>query len=112
MPRTRFGQVHVFNNYYSSVGNDFCVGAGIESLVRLEGNFFAGVEDPHQFQDDSSGAQLFVPLTGANANFYGGATSLAAPYETGGDSFNPPYTFPRDPGAAIPTIVEAGAGPQ
>ena len=33
MPRVRFGDVHVFDNYYSSSGNNYCIRAGFHSNV-------------------------------------------------------------------------------
>jgi pectate lyase len=42
-PRVRFGQVHVYNNYYRIVNNPAYVytwGAGIESAIYAENNYF------------------------------------------------------------------------
>lgn len=46
MPRARYGDVHVFNNYYSSVGNNYCIRSGFNARLLVEGNFFQGVSDP------------------------------------------------------------------
>jgi len=42
-PRVRFGQVHVYNNYYSIVNNPgfgYSWGVGVESQIYAENNFF------------------------------------------------------------------------
>ena len=49
MPRVRFGQVHVFNNYFAAPGNNYCVRAGRAAAVLVEGNYFDHVQSPHQF---------------------------------------------------------------
>jgi pectate lyase len=43
MPRIRFGDVHVFNNYFSSSGNNYCIRAGFHAKVVVENNYFQGV---------------------------------------------------------------------
>lgn len=43
-PRVRFGQVHLYNNLYDQVGNDgykYSWGAGYESAIYAQNNFFA-----------------------------------------------------------------------
>ncbi|MCP2333869.1 pectate lyase family protein [Actinoalloteichus caeruleus] len=40
-PRVRFGQVHVYNNYYESIdGLGYHVGVGVESKVVTDNNYF------------------------------------------------------------------------
>lgn len=109
-PRVRFGRNHVFNNYYNSGASNYCVRAGVEASILLQGNYFDGVKSPHQFNgnDDSS---AFIALgTGALANVYTG-TSGAQATGGGGKTFAPPYEFSVESAANIPSIVKAGAGP-
>ena len=40
MPRVRYGQVHVFNNYYSSNRTNYVIGVGVEAQIRLEASYF------------------------------------------------------------------------
>ncbi len=44
-PRVRFGQVHVYNNYYrGGDGHGYSIGVGFGSQVYAEGNAFEGIE--------------------------------------------------------------------
>jgi pectate lyase len=52
MPRIMYGQGHVFNDYYTSGGNDYCVGVGSYGAALLENNYFKNVKDPHCFMYD------------------------------------------------------------
>ncbi|WP_297088058.1 Ig-like domain-containing protein [uncultured Draconibacterium sp.] len=45
MPRVRFGHVHIYNNYYNSPGNGYCVGVGKECNIRIENTHFENIED-------------------------------------------------------------------
>ena len=46
MPRTRFGDIHVFNNLYTSTGNSYCTNAGIQTHLLVENNVYIGVNNP------------------------------------------------------------------
>ena len=47
MPRVRYGQVHVYNNYYSDLmAGGYCVGVGCGSRIRVESNYFNAVPMP------------------------------------------------------------------
>jgi pectate lyase len=111
-PRIRFGQNHLYNNYWSSTVSNYCVRAGIESALLLEGNAFRGSRDPHEFNnaDDQEGANITL---GA-ANLY---TNTTGNQQTGGGgpAFNdPPYNYRLDAAAAVQAAVTnaaTGAGP-
>jgi pectate lyase len=109
-PRIRFGQNHLFNNYYNSLTTNYCVRAGIEAAVLLEGNFYDGVDDPHEFNNADD--QLTANITAGATNTYLNTTSDQAT-GGGGPAFqNPPYEYDLDDAAGIPEAVTAGAGPQ
>ncbi len=74
MPRVRFGEIHLFNNYYSSSGNNYAIGAGVEAKVVVESNFFENVNDPHIFYSGEKTAQ-----NDANGNHYVNTTGSATP---------------------------------
>jgi len=45
MPRVRYGQVHIYNCYYNSIGNDYCIGLGVECHIRVESCYFEKIND-------------------------------------------------------------------
>jgi pectate lyase len=49
MPRVRYGQVHVFNNYYSSERTNYVIGLGVEAQILLEGSYFENQGDQTWF---------------------------------------------------------------
>ena len=109
MPRVRFGQVHVFNNYYSSTGNNYCVRAGASAHLLVEGNYFDGVNSPHEF--NSSADEMTASITARNNTYNGGGGNRVA--GGGGTPFTSvPYTATIEPAAGIPASVRACAGPR
>jgi pectate lyase len=110
MPRVRFGQVHVFNSYYSAKGNNYAVGAALQARVVVENNVFDDVTHPHIFYDGETTAQMV-----AEGNLYVGA-SASNPSEgqqSGqGTAFDPPYDYTLDPANGVAAVVKANAGPR
>jgi pectate lyase len=117
MPRVRFGQVHVFNNYYSAINDVYCVAAAYQSSLLVENNYFDGSLNPHVFFSFDGGASSFTEPTAqmvANGNTYIGASDLDGGKQSGqGSAFVPPYTATLE--AADSTLVQKiqlCAGPQ
>ncbi|HYO97906.1 MAG TPA: hypothetical protein VER33_25550 [Polyangiaceae bacterium] len=105
MPRVRFGEVHVFNNYYSSSGNNYAIGAGVEAKIVVENNFFENVKDPHMFYSDEPTARI-----AASGNVYESTTGKR---DAGQDRpFVPPYPYTLEPAAAVKASVMQGVGPR
>ncbi len=50
MPRVRFGHVHIYNNFYNSIGSGYCIGTGFECHVRVENSCFEKVKRPWREQ--------------------------------------------------------------
>ncbi len=46
MPNIRFGSVHMYNNYFSCTGNNYCSRARIEAQILSEYNYYDQVRDP------------------------------------------------------------------
>ena len=115
-PRVRFGRNHLFNNYYNSTASNYCVRAGIEASILLEGNAFEGVKSPQQFNnasdpDKSDEKTAYIALgTGDRENSY---ISTSGDQAKGGSGspFTPPYTYQVTSAAGVAAAVKAGAGP-
>lgn len=106
MPRVRFGQVHLFNNFWSSFGNAYCVGLGVSANILAENNVFRMVGNPFNVIDyaspDSvleSRGNLFEKTTG-NVAGKGGAATV------------PPYDYLAEDPCLVPDAVMALSGPR
>jgi len=105
MPRVRYGQVHVFNNYYSCSGNSYCVGVGYDCQILLEDNYFNNVNVPW-YNWNPGDHQGLIHWNSGNV-FVGTTIPTWAPNST---VFTPPYSYTLDSGADVNTIVQNGAG--
>ena len=101
MPRVRYGQVHVFNNYYGCTGNNYCVGVGVSSQILLESSYFDNVTAPWKDYYSGLGAQGFIHWNADN-QFVNTAIPTWAPNST---VFTPPYAYTTDAGANVKSIV-------
>jgi pectate lyase len=101
MPRTRFGNIHVFNNLYTASGNSYCTNAGIETHVLVENNVYVGVNNP--LSPDANGDML------ARGNLFQSTTGTTT---ANGDGFTPPYTYSLDATSNLRTTLEAQVGPR
>jgi pectate lyase len=102
-PRVRFGDVHVFNNYYSGTNDgatNYCVAAAFNSRLLVENNYFDQVQSPHVFFSFVNNASALVEPTAqmvANGNAYVGVSDLEAGKLSGqGSAFTPPYSATLD----------------
>ncbi len=109
-PRVRFGKNHVLNNLYTSTASNYCVRAGYDAHVLLEGNTFDGVKDPHEFNSSSDQTTAFI--TGDSSNVYNGASGSR---DTGGGGTpftDAPYDYVVENAAEAATAIRNDAGPQ
>jgi pectate lyase len=104
-PRVRFGQNHIFNNLWTSTGNNYCVAAAVSSNVLVESNVFDMVRDTVDTTNYSNAATIAV----ARNNMYVNGATMTA--DKGTAVFTPPYTYPLEPTAAIEAEIKTGAGP-
>ncbi len=105
MPRTRYGKIHSFNNYFSTRNNNYCLGAGRHAQLVVESNYFENVKDPHIFYNGEATAQIRIN----NDNQY---VNVSGAREQGhGNSFSIPYEYELDAGADVKSIVMDGVGP-
>jgi pectate lyase len=104
MPRTRYGQIHLFNNLYTSAGDSYCIALGMSANIRDENNAFNGVRAPFNLNMDDPTALLT-----SVGNLYSAGVSGVADI---GNAFVPTYAYTPDPTAGLEAAVRAGAGPK
>jgi len=108
MPRVRFGQVHIYNNYYGCSGNTYCIGVGKESQLRVENNYFDDVETA--WRDPASTPGKIGWNTGNVFVSTSIPTTFPNDYNDPNKVFVPPYSYTLDDGANVKSLVTNGAG--
>jgi pectate lyase len=102
MPSARFGDVHVFNNYYASADAETAITAALGSRLLVEDNYFESVPTPFRID----GGTAPEPELRAVANVVpAGAATLEA-----GNAFVPPYEYVPDAADGVPARVRSAAG--
>lgn len=106
MPRVRFGDVHVLNNFFDDIAS-YCVAARFESDLVVENNYFRNSKNPHNIEDKGKGIR--DPELVAYGNVYDNSSGAKV---TGGIAFNPElfYTYQPDDALLLPAKVMNGAG--
>jgi pectate lyase len=88
-PRVRFGQVHVFNNYYlvDAQNYGYSWGVGVQSQIYAENNFFRtnGVVAPSRFISRFNGNLIFVGDTLVNGHARADHVDVLAEYNSARD---------------------------
>jgi pectate lyase len=97
----RFGNIHLFNNLFSSAANENVLTADVGARLLLENNVFAGVASPHTVVLGSSASVV------AAGNVYLDSTG---PRDLAGTAFVPPYEYQLE--SALGPLVTADVGPR
>jgi pectate lyase len=100
MPRTRFGRIHVFNNYFNAPGNNYCVRASIQSEVLVENNYFENISTPYEYLSPNGKIRAVGNKTVNCSNVDPFADSI----------FTPPYAYVLQTPDEAKASVVAGAG--
>lgn len=123
MPRLMYGQGHVYNDYYTSKGNGYCIGFGSYGSVLIENNYFKDVKNPISYMYDIYAwvvqrGNTFDNTTGTGKELNGKYGSRFIEVDTYGDQhFNveafdkAPYTYTMDKATEVPNLVGTYAGP-
>jgi pectate lyase len=121
-PRVRFGQVHVYNNYYKieNVSNYvYSWGVGLESAIYAENNFFETDRSitPDQFIARFNGTAIHAAGTLVNGHSAHHHVDVLAAYNAVNDpdlsgdvGWTPTLYTHRHPTQAVPALVEHKAG--
>jgi pectate lyase len=122
-PRIRFGQVHIYNNYYKIERlptYQYSWGAGIESAIYAENNFFKTDKTvaPEQFIERFNGTALFAAGTHVNGTPAKNLVDVVAAWnavndpDLGTDVGWAPSLFDEiEATRKVPSSVQDGAGP-
>lgn len=104
-PRCRFGEMHVFNNYYANLdATGYAVAATMDARVLSEANSFVNVAMPFAIGYGSSGPGTLVSLNDRFEN--------CGDPSTAGEAFDPSDYYAYSPDAAkwIASMVPTYAG--
>jgi pectate lyase len=108
MPRVRFGQAHVFNNWCDNPTstNNYMIGVGMSANIYADGNYVNCYGETTQ---DMGDAGPLAKLTWDASNLI--VLGKGVRFNTG-NAFVPRsfYNYTLDPAANIPTILQQGAG--
>jgi pectate lyase len=103
-PRARYGQIHLFNNLYTSPQGNYCIGLGVNANILVEDTVFDGVRDTVNTTGFSNAASVVAGF----ANLY--VDAFPSP-DVGTNVFTPPYDYTLQPADEVQAIVMANAGP-
>jgi pectate lyase len=107
-PLVRFGEVHVFNNFYDDV-DLYGVGSTLEADVLVQANFFGSVPKPI-----SRGPTVMGTLDEGDVVECDNVYVDSGNPEVRGSAFDPAafYSYTLNDAEDVPDIVVAGAGPR
>lgn len=108
-PRIRYGKNHLFNNLWSSKGDNYCVRAGMNAEILIENSVFTGIAKPQEFNSTSDQATAFITATN---NVYTNTTGTKATGGGGTPFTMPMYMYAMDDPASLQAAIQSGAGPK
>lgn len=109
LPRVRYGRVHCYNNYYDCRGNNYCVGVGVESHIRVENNYFNNVNKP--WANYYEGKPYPPGEIGWNTgNVFKNTAIPTWAKNNYATIFKPPYSYKMDHAEDVPALVKTYAG--
>lgn len=125
MPSVRFGRGHVYNNYYNSSGNNYCVRTRLYAEVLVENNFFENVQNPWE-RLVTSGTPGKLRASGNitnnctwNTNYNTGVSGAVVQIPDGSETLTagdplglnpPPYAYTLQSAADAKQAILDGAG--
>ncbi|WP_042462389.1 pectate lyase family protein [Neobacillus dielmonensis] len=124
LPRVRYGQVHVYNNYYEFNSNsdyefDYALGVGVKSKIYAENNYFDFDTDvdPGKIIKDWKGTSIYEDGSFVNGKSSGSQVDLVAAHNKISDiqldenvGWQPTLFTKVYPTQSVPALVKAKAG--
>jgi len=118
LPRVRFGQVHVYDNYYNEGKNSnllYALGVGVNSQIYAQNNYY---QLPSGFAVGNvigyyKGTAIHTEgdlVNGKPVDLLAAYNALNTPTLSGTVSWTPQYYLPIDATKHVPTLVERNAG--
>ena len=108
-PRVRYGKNHLFNNLWTSSGDNYCIRAGTNAGILVENSAFVGVASPQAFNSTADQGTSYIT---SNGNLYSNATGTQSTGGGGTPFTKPPYTYTLDAASGVQSEVQSGAGPK
>lgn len=105
-PRVRYGQVHVFNNYYGAKDINTCIGLGCGSQVLVESCDFDGMKRPWRSRSQPDCPEGRIQWNDDNVYNHPKLTIEG----TNSIVFKPTYPYQLDAGKAVKDAVTRNAG--
>lgn len=120
MPSVRWGTVHLYNNYYSCAGNNYCARIRLNAQARIESNVYAQVRNPWEvYITDltntvgkifaTNNLELNVAWGNSTTNTKKGLSIVQIVPGTN-EVFVPTYSYSPEPTANVAARVQAEAG--
>ncbi|HBG27268.1 MAG: hypothetical protein A2Y10_11290 [Planctomycetes bacterium GWF2_41_51] len=114
MPSVRFGTVHIYNTFFDSPGNNYCIRTRLYAQCLVENNYFKKVGNPWERYVTSAGGD--PGLLHASGNilddviWHVGSDSDVVLIDGTDTVFTPPYAYTLDDAEDVPALVQYGAG--
>jgi pectate lyase len=118
MPRLLWGKGHMYNNFYNSPNNEYCIGGGSWASLLVENNYFLEVKDPHRFQDMcptyiAATGNVYVKTLGKQeTGLFAGDFPKCISTAPIPEPWTPPYKYTLGDAEGVPELVKRCAGPQ
>jgi pectate lyase len=114
MPSVRFGKAHIYNTFFDSPGNRYCIRTRLYAQCLVENNYFKDVQNPWERYTTTVGdAPGLLYASGNifdNVTWHVGYDSKSSLIDGTDTVFVPPYAYTLDAAAMVPAIVQWGAG--
>lgn len=109
LPRVRFGQVHVYNNYYEAIGS-YAIGVGDHARIYSEANDFSGTTNAFSKSDHTSAEGYACDVGSLRSASDKSSEPLATGLQVGWTPVDA-YPYTAEAASQVKTVVMAGAGP-